>query len=93
MPTSPAKLKTAASARAVPGLRQRVDTAVAMAFGASVAPEMTVTPITRMRMTMSAGWAPIEAKNTPSVRSMHIPIYALVSMMAICFANRNSISV
>lgn len=55
MPTRPTKLKMAARIRAVPGLRQRVETAEAMALGASVAPEITVTPITRTRMTISAG--------------------------------------
>lgn len=39
MPTSPTKLKAAASARAAPGVRQRVETAEAMALGASVADE------------------------------------------------------
>ena len=55
MPTRPTKLKMAARMSAVPGLRQRVETADAMALGASVAPEMTVTPMTRTRTTMSAG--------------------------------------
>ena len=32
MPTSPTKLNTAASARAAPGVRQRVETALAMAL-------------------------------------------------------------
>lgn len=49
------EVEDGARIRAVPGLRQRVETAEAMALGASVAPEITVTPITRTRMTISAG--------------------------------------
>ena len=55
MPTSPMKLKTAARMRAVVGERQRVDTAEAMALGASVAPEMIVTPMTSARMPSKTG--------------------------------------
>lgn len=55
MPTRPTKLKMAASASAMPGFRQRVETADAMALGASVAPEMMVTPMTRARMPSKMG--------------------------------------
>ena len=55
MPTRPTKLKTAARAIAALGERQRVETTVAIAFGASVAPETAVTPMTRMRITNKIG--------------------------------------
>ena len=55
MPTRPTKLNTAARAIAVFGLRQRVETTVAMAFGASVAPETAVTPMTRIKITNRMG--------------------------------------
>ena len=55
MPTKPTKLNTAASAIAAFGVRQRVETTVAMAFGASVAPETAVTPMTRIRITNRMG--------------------------------------
>ena len=56
MPSRPTKLKTDASAMAVPGRRHRVETAVAMALGASVAPEMTVTAITSATMSHRTGY-------------------------------------
>ena len=55
MPTNPTKLNTAASARAAPGDKQRVETAVAMALGASVAPETMVTAKTSRTITASEG--------------------------------------
>ena len=55
MPTKPTKLNTAASAIAAFGVRQRVETTVAMAFGASVAPETAVTPMTRIKITNRMG--------------------------------------
>ena len=73
MPTSPTKLNTAASARAAPGVRQRVETALAMALGASVAPEMMVTPMTSARMPSRTGWSPACERNTERVNSMPEP--------------------
>ena len=59
MPTKPTKLNTAASAIAAFGVRQRVETTVAMAFGASVAPETAVTPMKR-RQKKTAADTPIQ---------------------------------
>lgn len=73
MPTSPTKLNTAASASAAPGVRQRVETALAMALGASVAPEMMVTPMTSARMPSRTGWSPACERNTERVNSMPEP--------------------
>ena len=55
IPTSPTKLNTAARAMAVLGVKQRVETTVAIALGASVAPETAVTPITKIRITTKIG--------------------------------------
>ena len=55
MPTRPTKLNTAAKPMAVFGLRQRVETTVAMAFGASVAPDTAVTPMISTKMTNRIG--------------------------------------
>lgn len=73
MPTRPTKLNTAASASAAPGVRQRVETALAMALGASVAPEMMVTPMTSARMPSRTGWSPACERNTERVNSMPEP--------------------
>ena len=59
MPIKPTKLNTAAKANAVPGFMHRVETAVAIAFGASVAPAMRVTPITSAKMTPNVGYVAI----------------------------------
>ena len=45
MTSSPKKLQIAAMAMAGPAFMQRVETTVAMAFGASVAPFTTMTPM------------------------------------------------
>ena len=68
MPMRPTKLKTAATMRATVGRMQRVATAVAMALGASVAPETMVTPMTRMSTTASRGCVPTSSKVAISER-------------------------
>lgn len=51
----PTKFATAAMPKAVPGFMHRVDTAVAIALGASVAPETIVTKMTNTIITTNAG--------------------------------------
>ena len=63
MPTRPTKLNTAASASAAPGVRQRVETALAMALGASVAPLTTMTPILSSVTATSTGLEASSATN------------------------------
>lgn len=52
----PIKFATAAIIKAAPGFKHLVETAVAMAFGASVAPETIVTNKTSTRTAPSAGY-------------------------------------
>ena len=68
----PTKLKTAATISAHPGDMQRVDTAVAIAFGASVAPDITVTPRTSKIITASVGYAITCSRNAANERSMSL---------------------
>ena len=58
---------------ATPGFKQRVETTVAMALGASVAPDTAVTPITRIKMTNRLGWAiacEIKSKKESAITSL-----------------------
>ena len=50
-----------------------METALAMALGASVAPEMMVTPMTSARMPSRTGWSPACERNTERVNSMPEP--------------------
>ena len=73
MPTKPTKLNTAASASATPGFMQRVDTAMAMALGASVAPETIVTPMTSVMMAPKDGYVVIWPMKAARERSIALP--------------------
>lgn len=55
MPTRPMKLKMAAAQSAERVFMARVATAVAIAFGASVAPETMVTPTTKTMIAATMG--------------------------------------
>ena len=70
MPMRPTRLKTAAMAMATLGGIQRVETTVAMALGASVTPEMAVTPKTKSKMMMRTGLAIACSINAESVNDM-----------------------
>ena len=74
MPTRPTKLNTAARPMATFGFRHRVDTAVAMAFGASVAPDTAVTPMMSTKITNRIGWAIACARKSANVNAIQFPI-------------------
>ena len=64
MTTRPTKLQIAAMMIALRLLIARVETAVAIAFGASVAPFTIITPMLRMAIKRSIGFEASPPKNT-----------------------------
>jgi hypothetical protein len=83
MISTPKKLKTAAIRIAEPGPIERVDTHVAMAFGASVQPFTKITPSVNRVMINSAGLDIVCSKKLISVIVIFSPLLSLIPMMMI----------
>ncbi|MGI6765515.1 MAG: hypothetical protein ACOX4S_09575 [Anaerovoracaceae bacterium] len=80
---TPKKLKTAAIKMAVPGLIERVDTQVAIAFGASVQPFTKMTPSVNKVMINNAGLDIVCSKKLINVIVIFSPLMSLIPMMMI----------